>query len=113
MSQPERDRQPPGWAIAYEYTNADVARQVYEAVRDAILVDEASDASVFRFTVGERSYVAIATEAPLPEGEQRRAASLLASQGMLADLPGEVFGHLHERRRGFKSTGLSYFERRS
>ncbi len=57
--------------------------------------------------------MAIVAEAPLSEGEQHRATSLLASQGMAAALPGDVLAHLQKRRRAFKSSGLDFVERRS
>ena len=109
----EREPEPQGrpWVLAFRFKSSEVARRTYEAVRDAVLTDEA-EASVFRFMVGDASFVAVIAEAPLPEERTQEAVELMARHGARAEVPAEIIDRLVERRRAFKSTGLDYFERR-
>jgi hypothetical protein len=112
MSPKEQEPNPGGWAIAFLLDNTEVARASYENIRDSILTDDV-DASVFRFTLDDRSYVALVGEGATPPDKREQAESLMADCGREATLPLEVLRQLLERRRAFKTTGLDYFERRS
>lgn len=99
-------------AIIYRFRNAKEAKRAYEAVRDAMLAEDA-DASVLRFTLSGVSHVAVVSEAVLPKDFQEEAMALMRTKGDPADVAPEVLGQLQRRRRTFKSTGLDYLERRS
>lgn len=109
----ERETEPQGrpWVLAFRFRSSYAARRTYEGVHDAVLTDDA-EASVFRFMVGDDSFVAVIAETPLPEERTQEAVELRARYGAKADVPAEIVDRLVERRRAFRGTGLDYFERR-
>lgn len=113
MSQVGPDGLPLGWVIAYQYSSAEVARQAYEAVRNAILLDEDAGASVFRFLLDDDICVALLADSPLPAKEQQLVESLLAPEGTRVTLSVAILEELYERRREIKSSGPGYTERRT
>ena len=88
------------------------ALKAYEAARD-LLLTEALDAGVLRFSLNGESHIALLGELPLAAAADKKMKALIEENSEAAVMPDEVAEELRSRRREFKSLGLEYLERRS
>ena len=106
----ERESRPSSWVLARHFADADRARDAYEAARD-LLLEEVIEASAFRVTVDQVSFVALLGERPLGARETGQILHAL-ELGRDAILPPVVVQHLREKRDQFRASGLDFIERR-